>query len=249
MSSASGEDSRRTHQDHSSHPGRLRLAVEGASGIRVYTGPHHTAPIQISRLGPFGIARFVLLIGNLALAGMALLLGTAVLGIAAGGALIVGGSFPPSRTVCFGGNARSRRKRFCAPNQCLYRGLLADLDRYAGCPGVSFDVIGSRLIPPWGKRLPSSEGSRAPQCPGGRADPGIIDDAGADTDRLFRGRKCSTRGREVIAFSTSTFSLMRWEARHSVRSRGRRARHEVVASTSESTGVLGRGFISGAVHG
>jgi hypothetical protein len=28
LSSASGEDSRRTHQDHSSHPGKLRLAVE-----------------------------------------------------------------------------------------------------------------------------------------------------------------------------------------------------------------------------
>jgi hypothetical protein len=60
------------------------------SRIWVSTGPHHTAPIQITRLGPFGIALFVLLIGILALAGMALLLGAALLGIAAGGALIVG---------------------------------------------------------------------------------------------------------------------------------------------------------------
>jgi hypothetical protein len=42
-------------------------------------------------LGPVGIALFMLLIGILALAGMALLLGAALVGIAAGGVLIVGG--------------------------------------------------------------------------------------------------------------------------------------------------------------
>jgi hypothetical protein len=47
--------------------------------------------IQITRLGPVAIALFVMLIGILALAGMALLLGAALVGIAAGGVLIVGG--------------------------------------------------------------------------------------------------------------------------------------------------------------
>jgi hypothetical protein len=46
-----------------------------ASRIWVSAGPHHTTRIQIMRLGPVGIAFFVLLIGILALAGMALLLG------------------------------------------------------------------------------------------------------------------------------------------------------------------------------
>jgi hypothetical protein len=62
-----------------------------ASRIWVSTGPHHTTRIQITRLGPVGIAFFMLLIGILALAGMALLLGAALVGIAAGGVLIVGG--------------------------------------------------------------------------------------------------------------------------------------------------------------
>jgi hypothetical protein len=42
-------------------------------------------------LGPVGIALFALLIGILALAGMALLVGAALLGIAAGAVLIFGG--------------------------------------------------------------------------------------------------------------------------------------------------------------
>jgi hypothetical protein len=45
----------------------------------------------MARLGPVGITLFVLLIGMLAFAGMALLLGAALVGIAAGGVLIVGG--------------------------------------------------------------------------------------------------------------------------------------------------------------
>jgi hypothetical protein len=62
-----------------------------ASRIWVSTGPHQTTRIQITRLGPVGIALFVLLIGILALAGVTLLLGAALVGIAAGAVLIVGG--------------------------------------------------------------------------------------------------------------------------------------------------------------
>ena len=62
-----------------------------ASRIWVSTGPHHTTRIQITRLGPVAIALFALLIGIFALAGIALLLGAALVGVAAGGALIVGG--------------------------------------------------------------------------------------------------------------------------------------------------------------
>ena len=57
----------------------------------MFTGAHHNTRIQTTRLGPVGIALFALLIGILALAGMALLLGAALVGIAAGGVLIVGG--------------------------------------------------------------------------------------------------------------------------------------------------------------
>jgi len=63
-----------------------------ASRIWVSTGRHHTAAhIQITRLGPVGIAIIVLLIGVLAFVGMALLLGAALVGIAAAGVLIIGG--------------------------------------------------------------------------------------------------------------------------------------------------------------
>jgi hypothetical protein len=62
-----------------------------ASRIWVSPGRHHTAHIQITRLGPVGIAIFVLLIGVLAVVGMALLLGAALVGIAAAGVLIIGG--------------------------------------------------------------------------------------------------------------------------------------------------------------
>ena len=62
-----------------------------ASRIWVSTGPHQTTRIQITRLGPVGIAFFLLLIVIVALAGIALLLGAALVGVAAGGALIVGG--------------------------------------------------------------------------------------------------------------------------------------------------------------
>jgi hypothetical protein len=62
-----------------------------ASRIWVSTGRHHTAHIQITRLGPVGIAIFLLLIGVLAFVAMALLLGAALVGIAAVGVLIIGG--------------------------------------------------------------------------------------------------------------------------------------------------------------
>ena len=74
------------------------------SRIWVSTGPNHTTRTQITRLGPLGIALFMLLIGILALAGMALLLGAALVGIAAGGVLIVGGSSPASCAVRCGDN-------------------------------------------------------------------------------------------------------------------------------------------------
>jgi hypothetical protein len=57
------------------------------SRIWVSTGPHHTTRIQITRLGPLGIALLALLTGILALAGMTLLFGAVLIGIAAGGVL------------------------------------------------------------------------------------------------------------------------------------------------------------------
>jgi hypothetical protein len=62
-----------------------------ASRIWVFTGAHHNTRIQTTRLGPVGIALFALLIGILALAGVALLVGAALVGVAAGAVLIVGG--------------------------------------------------------------------------------------------------------------------------------------------------------------
>jgi hypothetical protein len=61
------------------------------SRIWVSIGPRQSTRIKITRLGPVGIALFGLLIGILALAGMALLVGAALVGIAAGAVLIVGG--------------------------------------------------------------------------------------------------------------------------------------------------------------
>jgi hypothetical protein len=64
-----------------------------ASRIWVSTGPHHTTRIQITRLGPVGIALFVLLVGILASVGLFLLLGAALVGVVAAGVLIGGGIF------------------------------------------------------------------------------------------------------------------------------------------------------------
>lgn len=62
---------------------------------RVSAGAKDVAPpaahIKITRPGPVGIAFFALLIGILALAGIALLVGAALVGIAAGAVLIFGG--------------------------------------------------------------------------------------------------------------------------------------------------------------
>ena len=62
-----------------------------ASRICGSTGAHQRIRIQITRLGPVGIALFALLIGILAFAGMAILVGAALIGIAAGAVIIVGG--------------------------------------------------------------------------------------------------------------------------------------------------------------
>ena len=64
-----------------------------SSRIWISTGPHHTTRIQLPRLGPVGIALFVLLIGILALVGLVLLFGAALVGVVAAGVLIGGGIF------------------------------------------------------------------------------------------------------------------------------------------------------------
>jgi hypothetical protein len=64
-----------------------------ASRIWISTGPNQTTRIQITRLGPVGIALFVLLIGILALAGLVLLLGVALVGVAVAGVLTGGAIF------------------------------------------------------------------------------------------------------------------------------------------------------------
>ena len=64
-----------------------------SSRIWVSTGPCHTTRVQITRLGPIGIALFVLLIGILASVGLFLLLAAALVGVVAAGVLIVGGIF------------------------------------------------------------------------------------------------------------------------------------------------------------
>ena len=64
-----------------------------SSRIWISTGPHHTTRIQIARLGPVGITLSVLLVGILALTGLVLLLGAALVGVVAAGVLIGGGIF------------------------------------------------------------------------------------------------------------------------------------------------------------
>ena len=63
-----------------------------SSRIWVSADPHNTR-IQITRVGPLGMALFVLLVGILALAGLVLLLGAALVGVVAVGVLIGGGMF------------------------------------------------------------------------------------------------------------------------------------------------------------
>ena len=55
------------------------------------TGQHHTIRVQITPVGPLGFAAFVLLMVILAFVGIAVLLGAALVGVAAAGLLIVGG--------------------------------------------------------------------------------------------------------------------------------------------------------------
>ena len=64
-----------------------------SSRIWVSTGPWHTTRVQITRLGPIGIALFVLLIGILASVGLFLLLGAALVGVVVAGVLIGRGIF------------------------------------------------------------------------------------------------------------------------------------------------------------
>ena len=52
-----------------------------SSRICISTGSHHATRIQIARLGPVGITLSVLLVGFLALAGLVLLLGAALIGV------------------------------------------------------------------------------------------------------------------------------------------------------------------------
>ena len=69
-----------------------------------FAGQHHTTRVWITPPGPIGFALFVLLIVILAFAGVVLLFGAALVGIAATGVLIVGGSSQVSCAVNFGDN-------------------------------------------------------------------------------------------------------------------------------------------------
>ena len=55
------------------------------------TGQRHSIRVQITPVRPVGFAGFVLLIVILGLVGVALLIGAALVGVAAAGMLIVGG--------------------------------------------------------------------------------------------------------------------------------------------------------------
>jgi hypothetical protein len=62
----------------------------GRSRSWVSAAPRYTIRIPITRLGPVGIIVLLLMIGILGLAGLMLLLGFALVGLAAAGVLIVG---------------------------------------------------------------------------------------------------------------------------------------------------------------
>ena len=66
------------------------VAPVGRSRIRVSAAPPYTMRIEMTRLGPVGIVMLVLIIVILGLAGLTLLLGFALVGLAAAGVLIVG---------------------------------------------------------------------------------------------------------------------------------------------------------------
>jgi hypothetical protein len=69
-------------------PGVERQRV---SRIWVFTSRRYPTHLWITPMGPIGTALLVLLIGILALAGSALLLGAALVGVAAAGVLMIGG--------------------------------------------------------------------------------------------------------------------------------------------------------------
>ena len=60
------------------------------SRIWVSAAPHYAMRIRMTRLGPAGIVMILLMIGILGLAALALLLGFALVGLAAAGMLMVG---------------------------------------------------------------------------------------------------------------------------------------------------------------
>jgi hypothetical protein len=64
--------------------------LAGDSRIRVSAGPHQTMRIRITRLGPVSTALLMLMIGILGLAGLLLVLGFALVCLAAAGVLVVG---------------------------------------------------------------------------------------------------------------------------------------------------------------
>jgi hypothetical protein len=64
--------------------------LAGDSRIWVSAGPHQTMRIRITRLGPVSTALLMLMIGILGLAGLLLVLGFALVCLAAAGVLVVG---------------------------------------------------------------------------------------------------------------------------------------------------------------
>ena len=88
-----------TQQEPTSEAGRRQAEPEiippgadwaGKSRIWVPAGTHHTMRVRITRLGPVGIAALMLMIGILVLAGLMLVIGFALVGLAAAGVLVVG---------------------------------------------------------------------------------------------------------------------------------------------------------------
>ena len=79
-------------------------------GSRIWASAdqHHTTRIWITPLGPLGFVFFVLLAVILAFAGIALLFGAALVGVAATVCSLLGGSSLASCAVSFGENERDR---------------------------------------------------------------------------------------------------------------------------------------------
>ena len=77
----------------STEPEIIPPGADWRRGSRIWASAdqHHTTRIWITPLGPLGLVFFVLLVVILAFAGIALLFGAALVGIAATGVLLVGG--------------------------------------------------------------------------------------------------------------------------------------------------------------